>query len=48
MNFKEEQVKRVEIIEKILKKYEDVFIWNKDAVMPEGGFTRGHFKRGVK
>lgn len=37
-----------ETVEKILKKYEDVFIWNKDAVMPEGGFTRGHFKRGVK
>lgn len=32
----------------VMKSFEDVFVRNRRVDMPEGGFTRGHFRRGIK
>lgn len=32
----------------VVKMYEDVFLKDKEAMEPNFGFTRGHFKRGIK
>ncbi|MCU6685431.1 U32 family peptidase [Dorea acetigenes] len=39
---------KADTVKEILRMYEDVFRRNKNVSMPEKGYTRGHFKRGVK
>ena len=45
LNFTLEGTQEMELI---IEKYKDVFLEHEDTQMPDIGFTRGHFKRGVK
>ena len=41
-------LEKKEEAEKILKSFEEVFMENQMGKFPNGTFTRGHFKRGIK
>ena len=43
-----EEKEKKEEAEKILKCFEEVFMENQMGKFPNGTFTRGHFKRGIK